>query len=368
MFLLAIVTCFLILLGFFEAYVHRRMLAQIPLRILVNGTRGKTTVTRMIAATLNQAGIKTYAKTTGSDARRIFPDGSERSYRKRGVVSLMEQLPFARLAVKGSAQAIVVECMALRPESQLLMAEKLVCPQYVIITNAFVDHIEEIGATYEETIRVLALSAPKDAVLITNDANFGDHHSNVVVPAEGMDLTPFEKCRFVVFEQNLRLVCALAERLDIPYETVVQGVLHTVPDIGMQKAFSVHGMTIRNAFAVNDAQSFSECLRECGQQGGYALLFNHRPDRLYRIEAFARVIHDAAVQPKAIGVIGQDKAWAARYLARGTMGSCTAVAESAGWLKTLHQAGIDCVVCAGNIKGEGRAFLESLMRETVVDV
>ncbi|NLA53820.1 MAG: hypothetical protein GX858_05635 [Clostridiales bacterium] len=53
---------------------------KIPLRILVNGTRGKTSVTRLVASALNEAGLMTYAKTTGSDAKWIMPDGSEKSY------------------------------------------------------------------------------------------------------------------------------------------------------------------------------------------------------------------------------------------------------------------------------------------------
>ena len=65
----------LLVLGVTENMLHRRALERIPIRILVNGTRGKTTVTRTIAAALNAAGIRTYAKTTGSAARRIDPDG-----------------------------------------------------------------------------------------------------------------------------------------------------------------------------------------------------------------------------------------------------------------------------------------------------
>lgn len=131
----------LLVLGVTENMLHRRALERIPIRILVNGTRGKTTVTRTIAAALNAAGIRTYAKTTGSEARRIDPDGTETEYRAENrPVSIMEQLPFVRLAVRGKAQAIVVECMAQRIENQFLMADKLIRPQYVVITNAYVDH------------------------------------------------------------------------------------------------------------------------------------------------------------------------------------------------------------------------------------
>ena len=151
----------LLVLGVTENMLHRRALERIPIRILVNGTRGKTTVTRTIAAALNAAGIRTYAKTTGSEARRIDPDGTETEYRAENrPVSIMEQLPFVRLAVRGKAQAIVVECMAQRIENQFLMADKLIRPQYVVLTNAYVDHADEIGRTEEETVHTLAQSIP----------------------------------------------------------------------------------------------------------------------------------------------------------------------------------------------------------------
>ncbi len=67
-------------------------LAAIPIRIHVNGTRGKSTVTRLIAAALREAGIRTVAKTTGTAPRIILPDGSERPVRRRAPASIREQL------------------------------------------------------------------------------------------------------------------------------------------------------------------------------------------------------------------------------------------------------------------------------------
>ena len=78
--IVAVSIIFILFLGVMETVSHRRNLMKIPLRILVNGTRGKTSVTRLVASALNEAGLMTYAKTTGSDAKWIMPDGSEKSY------------------------------------------------------------------------------------------------------------------------------------------------------------------------------------------------------------------------------------------------------------------------------------------------
>jgi len=63
----------LFVLGFWghEAWRHRRALRALPIRIHVNGSRGKSSVTRLVAAALREGGIPTAAKTTGSKARMI---------------------------------------------------------------------------------------------------------------------------------------------------------------------------------------------------------------------------------------------------------------------------------------------------------
>ena len=52
--LLAAGTAALSALGVWESYWHQRRLASIPIRIHVNGTRGKSGVTRLIAAGLRR--------------------------------------------------------------------------------------------------------------------------------------------------------------------------------------------------------------------------------------------------------------------------------------------------------------------------
>ena len=43
--------------GVAEKALHRRALRAIPIRMMVNGTRGKTSVTRLVAAALREAGL-----------------------------------------------------------------------------------------------------------------------------------------------------------------------------------------------------------------------------------------------------------------------------------------------------------------------
>ena len=72
---LGILLLILIGLGLVESHFHRLSLAQLPIRIHVNGSRGKSSVTRLIAAGLRAGGLKTLAKTTGTAPRLIDENG-----------------------------------------------------------------------------------------------------------------------------------------------------------------------------------------------------------------------------------------------------------------------------------------------------
>ena len=67
----------LIILGVFEKKKHLRQVEKIPMRINVNGIRGKSTITRMITAMLKYHGVKVIGKTTGSAARMLYWDADE---------------------------------------------------------------------------------------------------------------------------------------------------------------------------------------------------------------------------------------------------------------------------------------------------
>ena len=90
--ILLIIFIILILFGFREGLLHRRNLSRIPIRIHVNGTRGKSSVVRLIAGGLREGGIVTCAKTTGTLARMILPDASEYPVFRPAGANVIEQI------------------------------------------------------------------------------------------------------------------------------------------------------------------------------------------------------------------------------------------------------------------------------------
>ena len=64
-------TIALIIYGAIEYQLHQKNLKSIPIRIHINGTRGKSSVTRLVGAGLRAGGLKTITKVTGTYPRII---------------------------------------------------------------------------------------------------------------------------------------------------------------------------------------------------------------------------------------------------------------------------------------------------------
>src|SRR5918912_4059649 len=109
----------LLVLGVVEQHRHDRNLERIPVRVLVNGIRGKSSITRLTAGALRGGGLVTVAKTTGTAARFIHPDATEEPvYRKFGIANVVEQIGIVRRAAAYNPDALVIECIAVMPALQ----------------------------------------------------------------------------------------------------------------------------------------------------------------------------------------------------------------------------------------------------------
>jgi poly-gamma-glutamate synthase PgsB/CapB len=157
----------LLVLGAIEGIRHRRNLQRIPIRIHVNGTRGKSSVARLIAGGLRAGGIVTCAKTTGTEASVILPDGSEYPVYRPAGANIIEQVRIVDTAADLGAQALVVECMALQPLLQSLSELRLVRSTHGVITNVGADHLDVMGPGEGDIALALAGAIPAAAKLFT---------------------------------------------------------------------------------------------------------------------------------------------------------------------------------------------------------
>ncbi|SVA69530.1 uncharacterized protein METZ01_LOCUS122384, partial [marine metagenome] len=161
---LAIALCFA---GIVEYQFHMRSLAAIPLRIHVNGTRGKSSVTRLIAAGLREAGIRTFAKTTGTAPRVIDAEGKDRIIHRLRLPSIGEQVRLMSYFAQEKPEAVVMECMAVQPQYQWIAEHKMVQSHIGVITNVRPDHMDEMGPTLTDVAYSLSNTIPVNGTLVT---------------------------------------------------------------------------------------------------------------------------------------------------------------------------------------------------------
>jgi poly-gamma-glutamate synthase PgsB/CapB len=305
--LLGAASALLLGLGALETVAHRRRLARIPTRIHVGGTRGKSSVTRLVAAALRHAGIVTAAKTTGTLARMILPDGREVPvFRPRGP-NIIEQLRIVSAAERLGAEALVVECMALEPELHWTSESKLVRATHAVITNVRADHLEVMGPTEADVARALAGIVPVGGVLVTAErrhrailaAAAADRGSRLVT-VEDEDLARVgddDLTRFVHLEHrdNVAVALKLCAELGVAHDAALAGMWLAAPDPGalVESEIEFFGRRIvfLNGFAANDPLSTETVWRlgRARHPGARIIaVFNLRADRPHRTIQLAR--------------------------------------------------------------------------------
>jgi poly-gamma-glutamate synthase PgsB/CapB len=278
-----------------ERRARDRALAAIPIRIHVNGTRGKSTVTRLVAAALREAGLRTVAKTTGAAPRVILPDGSERPVRRRAPASIREQLWLLREAHRLQAQAVVIECMAVDPDLQAVCEHGMIRSTIGVITNARLDHAEVMGATVDDVARALGSTVPRSAVLVVGPTAGGDilaraaqSRGSRVVHAAPDGGGPEAWAGRPWMADNAGIALAVAREFGIPDETARRGMRAAIPDPGALYTGDVEVAGRRVAYldatSANDPESLGLVLGN--RRDGAIFVFHHRADRPARLRQF----------------------------------------------------------------------------------
>src|SRR3954469_5589152 len=218
----------LLVLGVVEQARHDRNLARIPVRVLVNGIRGKSSITRLTAGALRGGGLRVVAKTTGSAARYIHPDGGEEPvYRKFGIANIVEQIGIVRRAAAERPDVLVIECMAVQPALQEVNQRKLVRSTIGVLSNVREDHLDEMGPTLDDVARSLSRSMPADGVCVTAEYDRARLLHNearkrrcglVVARPDAVTDDEMAKFRYFTFKENVAIALAVADQLGISRE------------------------------------------------------------------------------------------------------------------------------------------------------
>lgn len=298
--------------GLMESWTHRRRLRSIPIRIHVNGTRGKSSVTRLIAAGLRAGGIRTCAKTTGTLPRMIMPDGREFPVFRPAKANVIEQVRIVEAASAFDAEALVIECMALQPTLQWLCESRFVQATHGVITNAREDHLDVMGPTERDVAQALAATAPIAGRLYTAEQRHLDvfreaaldRRSTLIAveQAEVNQMTADDMAGFsyVEHESNVALALRVCSDVGVDRATALAGMWRATPDPGAMTAHEIEFFGRRlyfvNGFAANDPESTEQiwnlAIERFPDVERRIAIFNCRADRPDRSRQLARACAD----------------------------------------------------------------------------
>ncbi len=280
----------------------------VPHRIHVNGIRGKSTVTRLIAGMLREADLVTVGKSTGSFAAVIAPDGQDHPIQRNGSPTILEQIQVVKDWVSPFVDAIVMECMAINPRYQKVSEERIIRSTIGVITNVREDHQDVMGETLPEIARSLMSSCPKNGILITAEQNpeileimaqEARRKGTSLIVADPAKVRPEEVAAFdfISFEENIAIVLAIAELLNIPRHVAMTGMVKAPADPGVLRIerYTIGGknLTWANLFAVNDRESMVAAAKKLrpyiADNTTTVGILNNRSDRQRRAIQFADI-------------------------------------------------------------------------------
>lgn len=305
---LLIILFFLLVIGFIEARLHQNAISKIPIRVHVNGTRGKSSVTRLIAAGLRGGGMKTYAKTTGSSPRFIDEKGNDHVIQRFRPASIGEQIRMIARFSKESPKAIVMECMAVQPQYQWVSEHKILQSNYGVLTNVRADHLEEMGYSLNHIANSLSNTIPYNEKFFTSETKFAnllenktkDNNSefNLSNPND-LDNKYMDGFSFIEHPDNVALALDVCEKIGVEKDTAIKEMRKMIPDPGALTItkVSAEGKSIDfvNAFAANDPQSTLKtweiiCQFYKNDKKKIALFLNTRTDRQLRTQQLLDMI------------------------------------------------------------------------------
>ena len=371
----------LLVAGILEQRHHLANLRRIPNRVLVNGIRGKSSITRLCSGALRGGGLVVAAKTTGTAARFIYPDGSEEPvYRKFGIANVVEQIGIVRRATAFFPDALVIECMAVMPALQEINQTKLIQSTIGVLCNVREDHLAEMGPTLDDVARSLSRSMPVGGICVTAEkerveilrAEAAKRRCRLIeVDPDSVTDAEMRGFSWITFKENVAIALAVAELLGVNRRAALNGMWQAPPDPGVLSVeeYRVPRGTLRfaNVFAANDPESTLMNVRQLEGQGAVRrplyLLINCRPDRVERNGQMGALVAD--IRPEKVFLIGEPtrsaratipERWQSRVVDLGGRRSGEQMLDDI----LGHLSGDASLIAVGNIHGQGEILLEEL--------
>tara|TARA_B100000676_G_scaffold75775_1_gene75332 strand:- start:16556 stop:17719 length:1164 start_codon:yes stop_codon:yes gene_type:complete len=296
--ILSLLILVVLIFGLFEFRIHQNSLSKIPIRIHVNGSRGKSSVVRLIAAGLRSGGIKTVAKTTGTSPRIIDEFGSDKYIHRLRSASIGEQISLIRRFSKIKPNALVIECMAVNPQYQWISEHKIVQSTIGVMTNVRPDHLDEMGISIEQITKSMGNTIPFNGTLVTAEVKqlnllesiAKNRNSKFYSTSENdIDNDNISKFQYLEHKENISLAVKVCQLCGVDKDIALKGMSRCTPDPGALTMWNIkfksNNFEFINAFAANDPASTLKTwklINERLNREKFAIFLNTRLDRQYR--------------------------------------------------------------------------------------
>lgn len=322
-------------------------MTNVRVRVLVTGSRGKSSIVRLLHAGLEACGLQTWSRITGVVPRELGPCGVRDIQRSAG--AHVEEMRWWLRRVPASAEAVVLENSAISPDLQPLAARWL-RPGLTILSNVLPDHQEAWGAGSAAAAEALLAGLPPGGLVLLPAALRAD---------EGLrERLEKRRCatRYAAAEDiegprhrsvNAGLALAAIDFLGLPVDHARGVVRNTGRDRYDFRIVRHRGAELALAFAVNDIASTRAVFGDLGwNEESTHVVYNHRKDRPGRLESFRGWL--AGGRWREVSIIGDRplrRPAGARYLKRADATSLL------GWLQPGER-----VFGCGNIAGHPLAL------------
>jgi poly-gamma-glutamate synthase PgsB/CapB len=306
LFLIILFAAVILILGIREMYIHKKRINKIPIRININGIRGKSTITRLIYGILREDDYKVVGKTTGTDASMLywFQEEEHPVVRKPQGPNIGEQKDILQNVIANGGEAIVNECMAVNPDYQIIFQNQLLKANVGVIVNVMEDHMETLGPTLDEVAEAFTATIPYNGKLVVMKDDYTEFFKKVadsrntetiIVDKDEVEESLLRKFDYIVFPDNVAIAMGVAEAVGANKETALQGMLNAPPDSGAVQVHYYHKNNTKNifvnAFAANEPKSTKAILQKViDYKYPYekkVIILNCRADRLDRTKLFA---------------------------------------------------------------------------------
>jgi len=256
-------------------------------KVLVTGSRGKSSIVRLLHAALHDAGLRTYARITGVVPREFGLKGVRTI--SRSSAAHVEEMRWWLRQLPASAQAIILENSAIALELQAL-AGRWLRPDITVFTNARPDHQEVWGPTGACAAEALTAGVPRGSQLILPAGLQTDSYL--------LELLERRACRFVFAEPaadagetfqaiNIGLALCTVEQLGLEMAPALQAMRAVKQDKYDFRVLNCGGAEVAMAFSANDIASTRTLFRSLlWPEEETRLIYNHRADRPGRFKSF----------------------------------------------------------------------------------